>query len=423
MTKRITAIIAGAGSRGSTYARYAQLHPDELKIVGVAEPLADRRQRMVETFAIPSENIFEDWKAMAEKPRFADAVIIATQDAMHADPAVTFASKKYAMLLEKPLAPTEAESRRIIEAVQSNGIIFAVCHVLRYTAYTQTLKELLDRGEIGEIVSIQHLEPVGFWHQAHSFVRGNWRNAAESSFMLLAKSCHDLDWLSYIVGDKCRSVSSFGSLKHFKRSEKPKEAGSVLRCIDCSFEPKCAYSAQRIYYGFYERGFRGWPLNVLTTDPTLETIGEALKTGPYGRCVYECDNDVVDHQVVSLQFTGDQTAVFTMTAFNQAAERKTRIFGTHGEIYGDGSNIEVYNFLSASSHTVQIDKGAGENDQYASMGGHGGGDYNLMRRFVQAVRENNQDIILSGPIQSLESHNMVFAAEKARIKHMLIDLE
>ena len=155
----------------------------------------------------------------------ADAVIICTQDAMHAEPAVAFAKKGYAILLEKPMAPNEADCRRIVEAVKANGILFAVCHVMRYTRYTQMLKQVVDSGAIGEVVSLQHLEPVGYWHQAHSFVRGNWRNEQESSFMLLAKSCHDLDWIRYIMGEPCLSVSSFGALKHFNTSEKPAEAG------------------------------------------------------------------------------------------------------------------------------------------------------------------------------------------------------
>ena len=422
MKKPITAVIAGAGSRGTTYARYAQLHPDELKIVGVAEPLAINRQHMVETYGIPDDNIFLDWREMAARPRLADAVIIATQDAMHADPAVEFAQKKYAILLEKPMAPNEADCRRIIEAVQANDVLFAVCHVMRYTSYTQALKQLIDQGAVGEIVSIQHLETVGFWHQAHSFVRGNWRNESQSSFMLLAKSCHDLDWLSYIVDEKCLSVTSFGSLKHFKRSEKPILAGEARRCVECAYEADCPYSAVRIYWNFFNTHGHRWPVNVLTSDPSAESLKIALEDGPYGRCVYECDNDVVDHQVVNFWFEGEKSAVFTMTAFNQAGDRKTRIFGTRGEIYGDGEQIEVFDFLSNTKRIVKTERTSCEADPSASMGGHGGGDYNLIKRFVQAVSENDRSLILSGASESFESHSMVFAAEKARKEHILVDL-
>ena len=251
--KQITAIVAGAGGRGMTYARFSQEHPDRLRIVGVAEPLEWNRQYMAQTYNLPAENVTSDWRELASRPRFADAVIIATQDAMHADPAVAFAQKGYAILLEKPMAPSEAECQRIVQAAKENNVLFGVCHVMRYTRYTQMLKQVVDSGAIGEVVSIQHLEPVGYWHQAHSFVRGNWRNERESSFMLLAKSCHDLDWLRYIIGEPCLSVSSFGTLKHFTRSEKPAAAGSATRCLHCAYEPDCPYSAKKIYIR------AGWP--------------------------------------------------------------------------------------------------------------------------------------------------------------------
>ncbi len=298
----VTAIIAGAGGRGSGYATFALQHPDRFQVVGVSEPKDWNRTQMVKTYHIPPQAVFTDWRDQAAQPKMADMVIISTQDAMHAEPAIAFAQKGYAILLEKPMAPNLADCERIYTAVKQAGVLFAVCHVLRYTGYTKALKQLLDEGAVGEIVSIQHLEPVGFWHQAHSFVRGNWRNTAESSFMLLAKSCHDLDWIRYIAGAKCLSTTSFGSLYHFKKSQKPAQAGSALRCTACNHEPDCPYSAKKIYLGRLQSGATGWPVDVLTPNPTLESVGEALENGPYGRCVYECDNDVVDHQTVNLLF-------------------------------------------------------------------------------------------------------------------------
>ena len=413
----VTAIVLGAGGRGMTYAAFSLAHPNRLKITGVAEPLEWNRQFMAQTYNLSAENVVTDWRELAARPRMADAVIIATQDAMHVEPAIAFAKLGYAILLEKPMAPTQAECEQIIQAVKENDILFAVCHVMRYTTYTQKLKEILDAGTIGEIVSVQHLEPVGYWHQAHSFVRGNWRNEGLSSPMLLAKSCHDLDWLRYIVGEQCLSLSSFGSLKHFRKEEKPAKAGEATRCLHCAYEPECPYSAIKIYLGAIDRGNTAWPVNVLTPDPTVETITEALEHGPYGRCVYECDNDVVDNQVVSMQFAGGKTAVFTMTAFNKGAHRKTRIFGTRGEIYGDGVCIEIFDFMTDSTSVI--------NTQVADasiLGGHGGGDYGLMDRFVSAVATGDRSLILSGPDESLESHRMVFGAETARHNHTVIDI-
>jgi predicted dehydrogenase len=421
--KPVTAMIIGAGNRGMTYAQFSQEHPDRLQIVGVAEPLEWNRRHMANTYHLPVENTAADWRELASRPKMADAVIICTQDAMHADPAVAFANKGYAMLLEKPMAPTEAACQRIIQAVKENGILFGVCHVMRYTRYTQMLKAVVDSGAIGEVVSIEHLEPVGYWHQAHSFVRGNWRNEKGSSPMLLAKSCHDLDWIRYIVGQPCRSLSSFGSLTHFKRSAKPAEAGNALRCLDCAYEPQCPYSAKKIYLGRLAAGETDWPVVVLTPEPSLATLTEALEKGPYGRCVYECDNDVVDHQVVNMVFENGATAVFTMTAFTKAAHRKTRIFGTRGEIFGDGQMIEIFDFLTDQTRVIDSEAASADASGHgAALGGHGGGDYGLMDHFVAAVAENNPGLILSGPDESLETHRMVFAAERARLENRVANL-
>ncbi|MCX7017051.1 MAG: Gfo/Idh/MocA family oxidoreductase [Candidatus Sumerlaeota bacterium] len=412
----VKVLIIGAGSRGAGYATYAAEHPERAQVVGVAEPRAVHRNRLVEAHSIPAENVFTDWKQAAERPRIADAVLICTQDAMHADPAVAFADRSYHILLEKPMAPNEADCRRIVAAILRNKSIFAVGHVMRYTAYTRRLKALIDEGLIGEVVSIQHLEPVGYWHQAHSFVRGNWRNEAESSFMLLSKSCHDIDWLIHIMGARCARTSSFGSLLHFRREEQP--AGAADRCLECAVEPNCPYSAKKIYLGRVERGGRGWPLEVLTPEPTVETITEALRTGPYGRCVYACDNDVVDHQVVHLEFEGGQTASFTMTAFSKAGHRQTRIFGTRGELIGNGIAIEHFDFLT--DKTQVIDTRASD----ASIaGGHGGGDYNFMHSFVSALLENDPSHILSGPEETLQTHLAVFAAERARREGRVVEVD
>lgn len=409
-------LIIGAGGRGTGYARYAEAYPDQAKVVGVAEPRDYYRERIVQVHDVPAENVFTDWKDASERARFADAVVIATQDAMHVEPAIAFAELGYDMLLEKPMAPSAEGCRRIVDAVLANDIIFAVCHVMRYTRYTQKLKALLDAGAVGDIVSVQHLEPVGYWHQAHSFVRGNWRNEKESSPMLLAKSCHDLDWLRYIVGEPCTEVSSFGSLKHFRAEEQPENAAD--RCVACAYEPECPYSALKIYLrDRLDQGHTGWPVNVLTPDVTREGVLKALREGPYGRCVYACDNDVVDHQVVNMHFAGGRTATFTMTAFNQAGHRKTHIFGTRGEVYGDGSKIRHFDFLT--DKTEVIDTAASD---ASILGGHGGGDFGLMYSFVNAVADQDPSQVLSGPEETLESHLMVFAAERARRNHEVVSL-
>ncbi|HET8845795.1 MAG TPA: Gfo/Idh/MocA family oxidoreductase [Ktedonobacteraceae bacterium] len=385
-------------------------------MVGVAEPREFFRERMARKHQVAPESIKSHWQQLAALPRCADAVVIATPDALHMEPALAFAQKGYDILLEKPMAPDPESCRRIVEAATSAQVIFAVGHVLRYTHYTRHLKALVDSGLIGEIVSIQHVEPVGYWHYAHSFIRGNWRNEKQSSFMLLAKSCHDVDWLRYILGSRCIQVSSFGSLQHFKRTSKPAEAGDALRCLDCAYEPQCPYSAKAFYQARLRQGDTGWPLDIITEEITEDGVMAALQDGPYGRCVYECDNDVVDHQVVNLLYETGATASFTMIGTSAPRDRQTTIYGTRGELRGDGQNILHYDFVSATSSEIALET---PDDIFS---GHGGGDYALMEHFVTAVANRDPDAILSGPAESLETHLTVFAAERSRREGLVVHL-
>lgn len=404
----VTIAIVGAGSRGQIYARAAAAD-GRARIVAVADPDPARRARVAAEHDLPDDACFAGWDELAAVPKLADAVVIATQDRLHAEPAVAFADLGYAIMLEKPMAPTEPEARRIVEAVERNGVVFAVCHVLRYTAYTQAFKELLGSGRLGTISSVQHLEPVGWWHMAHSFVRGAWRNATESGPMLLTKSCHDIDWLLHILGDEPVAVSSFGSLTHFRPENRPE--GASTRCVSCAVEPDCPYSAKRLYMsclGDPRREF--WPLGAVTSDATAAGVTHALETGPYGRCVYDCDNDVVDQQVVTLEFAKGATASFTMTAFTPLEHRKTRVFGTRGYAEGDGHDIRVVDFVTGAEETIDTQTTAG-----ASLAdGHGGGDGGLVKAFIDAVAAGDQTPLGAGPAEALSGHLVVWAAERAR---------
>ena len=413
----IKLIIVGAGGRGTGYAEYALQYPDQLQIVGVAEPRDYYRQNLVNKHKIPPENVYSHWDGPVHREKFADGVIIATPDRLHYQPALAYANLGYHILLEKPMAQTELECREIVRTVKNKGIIFGVCHVLRYTTYTQKVKDIVDSGRLGQIINIQHLEPVGYWHQAHSFVRGNWRNTTESTFMLMSKSCHDLDWLRYIMGKRCTNVSSFGSLIHFRKENQPN--GAADRCLDCKVETTCPYSAIKIYLGRLNAGESDWPLSILTPDLTLEGVTKALRTGPYGRCVYACDNDVVDHQVVNLEYEDKSTASFTMTAFTHQRDRETRIFGTLGELDGDGRFVRIYDYLTDKTEDIDTEIAS----DGSLLGGHGGGDYWLMNHFTRALLENNKSLILSGPDETLESHCMVFAAEKSRLDNRVVEIK
>lgn len=412
--KPVEILIIGAGSRGNAYGTYAAQYPEQVRVIGVAEPRAFYRENMVQKHGIAPENAVGDWRELAARPKFADAVVIATPDALHLEPALAFARLGYDMLLEKPLAPDPVSCQKIIDTVRAQSILLAVGHVLRYTAYTQRLKEVIASGALGEIVSVQHLEPVGYWHMAHSFVRGNWRNEAESSCMLLQKSCHDLDWLRYIIGQPCVQVSSFGSLMHFRKEQKPAEAGEALRCMDCSYEEQCPYSAKRLYLDLLANGKQGWPLNVVTTEFTQDGVLARLQEGPYGRCVYECDNDVVDHQVVNLLYANGMTASFSMVGTSAMRDRQTTIFGTRGELRGDGEKLIVEDYLSGEANEIEIPQ---------PESGHGGGDHGLMAHFVAAVAQRDPSLILSGPEESLETHLTVFAAEQARREQRVVSVK
>ncbi|MEV6110275.1 Gfo/Idh/MocA family oxidoreductase, partial [Streptomyces sp. NPDC051940] len=245
--------VAGAGSRGTGYARIATRPGSPAVLTAVADPRASRRAELGERHGIPETARFTDWRELAAVPRLADAVVIAVQDAEHVAAAEAFAARGYDLLLEKPMATTAEECDRITAAAEAAGVSLTVCHVMRYTLYTRRLKQLTDSGRIGEIVSVQHLEPIGFWHFAHSYVRGNWRRGDTSGPLLLTKSCHDIDWLAHIVGRPVRAVSSFGSLRHFRAGQAPEGAGT--RCVSCAVEPDCAFSAKRLY----ETGLRKGP--------------------------------------------------------------------------------------------------------------------------------------------------------------------
>lgn len=411
MEKKPKVIVLGCGGRGKgAYARYIEMHPDEAEIVAVAEPRDYYRNSTGDAHHVPEEYRFRSWEEALSRPKFADAVLICTMDDMHEGPAVKAAELGYGILLEKPIAPTAEACRRIVAAVKKAGVPFAVCHVLRYTNSTRKIKELIAGGVIGDLVSIQRLEGVGHWHQAHSFVRGNWRNEKETSFMLLQKCCHDLDWIRYIMGVPCTRVQSFGSLHHFNAAGKP--AGAADRCPDCpgEVESMCPYSAIKIYLRDRVcQGTKGWPTDVVTPDMTPEGVMKALREGPYGRCVYACDNDVVDNQVVNMEFEGKRTATLTMTAFCNDG-RQTRIFGTRGSIQSDAKMIRVTEFLTGKVTEYEISKLADD----TINSGHGGGDGGLMNAFLTALRTGDRSLILSGTDETLESHLMVFASEESR---------
>jgi predicted dehydrogenase len=409
----VTAIVLGAGSRGNAYSNYSKQFPAELRIVGVAEPIPLRNERFARKFEIPDDKRFRTWEDVFKVPKFADAVFITTPDHLHHGPAMQALAMGYDLLLEKPVAQTWKQCKEILEQAKKHKRIVAVCHVLRYAPYFRKMRELVQSGSLGEIISVQHLEPVEHVHMSHSFVRGNWRNSRESNPMILAKSCHDADILLCILGKHCTRVASFGSLKWFRESNAPK--GSTARCTDgCAVEAECPYSALRIYYRN-----RTWLHHM---DLPLEgdqgpAILEHLKSGPYGRCVYRCDNDVVDHQVVVLEFEDAVTASFSMEAFTSYAGRRTRIMGSLGDLLGDEVELVYTDFRSRKQTRWSAREIA------ATHTGHGGGDFGLVRDWVQAVCQQDASLLSSTLDAAMESHLVCFKIEESRVRARVAEVK
>ncbi|MBP1994570.1 Gfo/Idh/MocA family protein [Paenibacillus eucommiae] len=398
--KKMTAILLGAGGRAVlAYAPYAKLYPQDLEFVAVAEPIAERRESFVQEFNIPSENVFTDWEQVFERPRLADIAIICTQDRLHYKPAMKALAHGYHVLLEKPMSPEPLECIELELAAKKNDRLLTICHVLRYTNFWHAIKQTITDGRIGDVVSIQMNENVGYHHIAHSFVRGSWNNSETTSPMILAKSCHDMDILSWLMDQECTKVSSFGSLTHFTLDNAPE--GSTERCLDgCAVESSCPYSAIKLYMQD-----RKWLSSIEVTENGLV---QALKEGKFGRCVYRCDNNVVDHQVVNLEFMNKSTATFSMCGFTHDISRGIQIMGTKGEIRGymGESAFTVYNFLTREQNEVKV---------RANASGHGGGDEGIMRSFLQEARHYNGSQSLTSAENSVRSHLIAFAAEESRL--------
>lgn len=410
----VTAIVLGCGGRGLAYAAYAKQHPEQLRIVGAAEPRADRLEKFVRQVCDSGCARFSSWEEALSRERFADCVFVCTLDSMHTRPAIEALRKGYHVLLEKPMSPVESECREIVHAAESSGRILSVCHVLRYTPFFQTIKRTISNGLLGEIMAMDQVENVAYWHQAHSFVRGNWRNSGETSPMILQKSCHDLDIILWLMNDQCVQVSSFGSLRHFAPDNAPE--GATLRCLDgCPHTATCPYYAPRLYL----TNDIGWPTDVIATDLSYEGRLKALKEGPYGRCVYHCDNDVVDHQVVNMEFSHGQVASFTMCGFTSDHGRQLKIMGTKGQLVADMCEFRITytDFLTEQEHRLDVH----EPEDMAGYG-HGGGDYAIVRDFVNSVRTGCASGNISSATVSLESHLMCFAAERSRLNHSVVGL-
>jgi predicted dehydrogenase len=421
MTQPITAVLLGAGARGHfSYGPYAQQHSEELKFVAVAEPNEVRRARFAAAHDIPPERQFATWEDLLAKGQIADALFNMTQDQTHHPSTMAALEAGYDVLLEKPMAERLSHVVELVQTAERKGKLLQVCHVLRYTPFFSTLHEILASGRLGDIITVEHRENVVYWHMAHSFVRGNWRSFATSSPMILAKCCHDLDILYWNMGSKVEKLQSFGSLIHYRPGNAP--AGATPRCTDgCPVAEQCPWDARKLYL---VPEYTGWPISVISEDLSMPARLRALETGPYGRCVYHCDNDVVDTQTVNMQFAGGPstragqgaTVVLFMHGHSYEESRTMRYDGTRATLRGKfdyhSGWIEIHDHLTNRTEQVEIPPAAS---------GHGGGDFGVVRSFLRAMR-GEEDALTSGRA-SLESHLLAFAAEASRHNSAVVTMD
>ncbi|KAG8736529.1 hypothetical protein FRC10_009215 [Ceratobasidium sp. 414] len=412
--------VVGAGQRGRKYGTYGLTYPKHCTVIAIAEPRPETREHMAQSHNVPASNVFTTWQHLLaaadahdsqNETRYVDGIIVAVQDHMHAEVVVPFAERGYHILCEKPMATTPEECVQMADVVEKAGIVFGMGHVLRYSKYNQALRQMIASGQYGDLVNVVHVEPVGHYHFAHSYVRGNWNQEAKSSFSLMTKSCHDIDILCHFFAPATPvRFTSFGSLSHFKKSQKPAEAGSATRCLDCAAEPTCPYSAKRIYL----TGNTGWPVSAIVDGAaTREKVMKELEDGPYGLCVYESPNDVVN-----IEFSNGSTASFTMVAFTTLiCERQSRIHLTRGEIIGDSNTLTATDFSTGKTERVRP----------SMLDTHGDGDIGVVRAFVKCVAQRlakekagervdpKEDAGMGMSVRDvLTSHLAVFCAEKAR---------
>ena len=422
----ITAILIGAGDRGTTYARNMASLPELYKIVAVADRAKPRRDNIQQMFQLPDEMCFESWEDILNQPKLADVAVIATMDQMHYAPAMKAIELGYHLLLEKPVAQTAQECADIALAAEKKGVSVLVCHVLRYTPFFGRIKRLLMEDAIGMPQSILHVEAVGDMHFSHSYIRGNWHSEKETTPMLLAKSCHDLDIIQWLLDKPCRRVQSFGDLTYFRPENAP--AGAPVRCAEggCPAAETCPYNCMRLYYSVpKEAGHYHWFRSAATRgrtagfEPTDEEVLKALQETDYGLCVFHANTDGVDHQVVNMEFEGGATVSFTMNAFNEGG-RYIRIFGTKGELFARASDtkISVYTFEDRVWREIPV-----QETEESILGGHGGGDYGIVREMYDYLSGSYQGFRAADITTSVRNHLIGFAAEHARHTGTVVDVE
>ncbi len=394
-------VAIGVGNRMRTYLNYVANNPRFGRLVAVVEPDDIRRNAMADKFGLPEECRFHNYKDYFESAVNADVAFICTPEREHYDPCMKALETGHHVLLEKPIAQNYEQCLRINEAAEKAGKIVYVCHILRYHPVFLKIKEIVSSGRFGRIISINHTENVGLERTTHSYVRGLMNTEAGNNPMLLAKCCHDIDFLLWIAGSKCRHISSFGSRIWFREENAPE--GSSDRCVHCSIERNCPYSAVNLYWRR-----RQWINNFdVAAGTTIEhVITRELESGRFGRCVFHCDNDLVDNQVLTMQMDDGALITLCMDAFTLRDGRMTDIKMTGGEIVSDGIKITVVDFATRKSEVYDF-------TETCKKPFHAGADHLIVENFLKEIR--GEKVNISTTIaESLPCHKVCFDAEKSR---------
>ena len=406
----VSIVAIGAGNRTNKYLEYVRRNPDKARLIGVVELNDLRRQKVADEFDLDASCCYTDYRDFFRSPLKADAVMICTPENMHFEPAMLAIEAGYHVLLEKPIAQTLEECLAIGEAARRKNVIVSVCHVLRYHPYFIKLKELACSGELGNIISINHCTSVGVDRATHSFVRGLWSREADTNPMLISKCCHDIDFLLWLTKTRCRKITSFGSLRWFRSKNAPE--GSAERCVDCKVEAQCPFSAVDLY-----RVRRDWISNFdIPHGKTIDqVIEDELREGKYGRCIYHCDNDVVDHQIVSMEMDSEVTINFSMDLFTLKDHRKTHICLTEGEIDGNETLLRVRRFRGGAETVYDF-------SNLSHQPFHAGADLDIVADFIDAIHSEEKYLRTSIDL-SVESHRICFEAERSRKEQRMVLFE
>ena len=414
----VTAIIVGGGHRAFTYAELALQSPKKLKIVGIADPNPFRCEKARKMFGFPKENCFSSADELASVPKFADAIINGTMDHQHFETAVPLLKCGYDMLLEKPFVVNMQELDELVDIVKEHGNRVMICHVLRYTPFYLAIKERILAGEIGDIISINMSEHVSYHHASTSYVRGKWGNSDICKTpMLLAKCCHDMDIMMWLMGDiKPKTVSSCGSIFQYKPEMAPEGAGT--KClVDCPHVNTCLYSAKRIYIDNPDRWeFYVWSALEDMENATIEDKINLLKgDSPYGKCIYKSGNNVVDHQSVMVNFENGATGTHNMIGGASRPLRRIEIVGTKGEIFGEFEHNDIHVLKINPDPGKEFDEEIIDLSAFCEGGGHGGGDLGLAEDFVNFIRGEKPSVSCTTIFDSVAGHKSIFLAEESRL--------